>query len=154
MRVSTDDERFGFIITRLDGLHMFSFQLIISGQLIGDSDPCILGSAMHQLGNLPTFDDARLAGLASDPASAIPLLHTDESLHDGSTVTGSESLDRWSVNMFIHEGCVVLLAQAYCDDDEEGPSGELLTAFVDVAEYDLMFKVVCDYWSATRTAVL
>lgn len=50
MRVSTDDEQFGFLVTRLTGSDMFKFHLIMSGQLIGDSEPCILGSAMKQLG--------------------------------------------------------------------------------------------------------
>jgi hypothetical protein len=150
MRISTDDERFGFIVTHLTGRDMFRFQLIISGQVIGDSEPCILGSAMKQLGNLRTFDDERLAELSSDPAAVIFALRTDQFLHDASTLSLAESLDEWMVNGFIYDGRVVMLAQDYRD---EAAPGVLLTSLVDTVEYDSIFHAVHGYWSETKSAV-
>jgi hypothetical protein len=49
MRFSTDDGTFALTITptRGDyGADLFRFQLVIAGELVGDSDPSILGSAV------------------------------------------------------------------------------------------------------------
>ncbi len=150
MRVSTDNEQFGFYVTRLAGRDMFRFQLIISGQVIGDSEPCILGTAMKQLGNLQTFDDKRLAELSSDPAAVIFALRTDQFLHDASTLSLAESLDQWLVNGFIYDGRVVMLAEDYRAGTG---SGVLLTSLVDPVEYDSIFHAVRGYWLETKSAV-
>lgn len=147
MKVSTDDGQFGFLVTRLAGRDMFRFQLIISGQVIGDSEPCILGSAMKQLGNLRTLDDERLAELSSNPAAVIFALRTDQFLHDASTLSLAESLDQWLLNGFVYDGYVVMLAQDYRDG---AAPGVLLTSIVDTVQYHSIFHAVCGYWLETK----
>jgi hypothetical protein len=89
-----------------------------------------LGECDEAVGNLQTFDDERLAELSSDPAAVIFVLRTDQLLHDASTLSLAESLDRRLVNGFIYDGRVVILAEDYRDGTA---SGVLLDSLVDPA---------------------
>jgi hypothetical protein len=58
-------------VTQLGGHRMFRFQMVIDGQVVGDEEHCIPGSAMHRLGNLRHLDNERLHGIAADPLGAL-----------------------------------------------------------------------------------
>jgi hypothetical protein len=144
MRFLTDNGEFGFLIRPLTGRGMFQFQLVVAGQVIGDSEPCILGSAMKQLGSLPRLDDERLALISSDPAVVMSALRSDEELHDATTLSLAESLDRWSINGYMYKGSAVMLAEACGEDSATSP---LLVSIVDAAEYQSIVDVIRSYWS-------
>jgi hypothetical protein len=144
MRFSTDEGRFGFVVTPVTESGMFKFQVVIDGQLVGDSDPCFLGSAMDRLGNLHRLDDKRLASLPVDPDFVLSVLRSDEALHDAAVLSIAESLDSWLVCGYVYEGNVVMLAQIY----EEGTlAGPILVSVVASPEYDLIYGAVRTYWS-------
>ena len=146
MRVSTDDGRFGFILNSVTG-SMFRFQLIVDSRSIGDDEPCILGSAMHQLGNLKTLNDERLARLPEDPIAVSSALRSDEELHDAATLSLAESFDRWLIHGYAYNGTVVILAQEY----EGGElAGDILVSVLDESEYDAIFGVLRDFWTKAR----
>jgi hypothetical protein len=147
MRFLTDNGEFGFLVSPLVGRDMFQFRLIIAGQIVGDGEPCILGSAMKQLAHLPHLDDERLVSISSDPAAVISALNFDEELHDATTLALAESLDRWSIHGYVYKDSAVMLAQEYGEDATESP---LLTSIVEVAEYDSIVDVICSYWSVTN----
>jgi hypothetical protein len=146
MRFLTDDGRFGFLVTPLTGHGMFRFQLVIDGQLIGDTEPCFLGTAMYQLGNLPHLDDERLGLLSSDPDVVLSSLLSEEQLHDRATLSLAESLDLWLIHGYVYEGNVVMIARG----DEDGSlAGPTWISVVRSAEYDSVFDAAHRYWSMT-----
>jgi hypothetical protein len=104
---------------------------------------------MGTLAALPTLDDERRDATRNDPAAALAILQTDETLHDITTLSVSESLDRWLVCAYIHDKQAVFLAQAYADE-EDVLVGRLLTAFVPVADYVTVFDETRAYWSELR----
>src|SRR6516165_11099269 len=117
MRFSADDGRFGLIVTPLAGKHMFRFQMIIDGFVVGGTDECIIGSAMGALAELAQLDDPRRAGLSADPAAVIATLLTDETLHDAAFRSIAESLDQWLICAYIFRETATVLAQAIRGDD-------------------------------------
>lgn len=145
MRFSTDDGRFGFIVTPLAGRHMFRFQMIIESQVIGDTEECILGSAMATLANLKPLDDERLARLSSDPAAVLSTLSLDETLHDDAVLSLAESVDRWLMCGYIYEGNATMLAQEYGTGDDL--VGRVLVSVVPAVEYSTIIAAVRSYWS-------
>jgi hypothetical protein len=149
VRFTTDDGQFGFLVEPTSYSGMYRFQLIVAGVLVGDEEPCFLESAMGTLGALPTVDDARLDAARNEPAAALEVLQTDDILHDATTLSIVESLDRWLVCAYIHDKQVVFLAQAY-SDDEDVLVGPLLTAFVPVVDYVAVFGDARAYWSELR----
>src|SRR5262249_35615718 len=138
---------FGLIVAKLAGQHMFRFQMIIDGRVIGDTDECIIGSAMARLTNLGQLDDPRLAVLATDPAAVLSLLETDEALHDTAIVSIAESLDQWLICSYIYRDTATLLAQEIRGDDLVGP---ILVSAVPVADYSIVMDAVRTYWLKTR----
>jgi hypothetical protein len=149
MRFTTDDGQFGFLVEPTSYSGMYRFQLIVAGELVGDDEPCFLESAMGTLAALPTLDDERLDAARNDPAAALAILQTDETLHDITTLSVAESLDRWLVCAYIHDKQAVFLARAYADE-EDVLVGPLLTAFVPVADYVAVFDGTRAYWSELR----
>jgi hypothetical protein len=143
MRISTDDGRFGFLASPLNGRGMFRFQLIIDGRLIGDTEPCILGSAMSRLGDLRFLDDERLGRLADDPAEVFETLRSDELLHDIATLSLAESLDGWLIHGYLSANNVILLAREYQAGALHGP---VLVSIVDAIEYGSIFDATRSYW--------
>ncbi len=150
MRFTTEDGRVGFLVEATSHAGMYRFQLIVAGQLVGDDEPCFLESAMSVLGSLPVLDDARLGAARDDPASVLALLQNDDALHDATTLSIAESLDRWLVCAYIHDKQVTLLTQPYADE-EDILIEPLLSAFVPVAEYTTVFENARAYWSELRS---
>ena len=112
MKFLADDDRFGIVVTPAGWRHMYQFRLVIGGRLIGDAEPCIIGSAMMRLGSLTTLSDPRLSLALTDPAALIRLVAStgeldiesgeepdsaDTDLHDGTVLSLAESLDSWLV---------------------------------------------------------
>ncbi|MFF7156114.1 hypothetical protein [Streptomyces sp. NPDC008139] len=146
----TEDGQFGFRITKLAGQHMFQFQLVIDGHLVGDQEPCIIGSAMAALGELPNLDDQRLDLLSSDSAAVISVLESDAEIHDAATLSIAESLDGWWLRGYVHGGKVVMLAR----ERRHGRSmGALLSSIVACDEYKSVYKVTRDYWLNARDSM-
>ena len=110
MRFVTDDGRFCVLVTPLPGHDMFRFQLVIGGQAIGDTEPCILGSAMRKLRNLTELADPRSGSPAEHLTEVMPLLRSDQEVHDASTWSHAESLDPWLINAYTCQGNAVFLA--------------------------------------------
>ena len=147
MRFSTDDGRFGLIVTKLAGWHMFRFQMIIDGRVIGDADECIIGSAMARLTNLGQLEDSRFAALSTDPAAVLSVLETDEVLHDIAVVSIAESLDQWLICSYVCRDTATMMAQELRGDDLVGP---ILVSTVPVADYSTVMDAVRTFWLKTR----
>ena len=150
MRFTTGDGRFGFLVEPTSYSGMYRFQLIVAGELVGDDEPCFLESAMGTLGSLPALEDKRLDAVRNDPAATLTLLQSDDTLHDATTLSVAESLDRWLVCAYVHDKQAIFLAQAYADE-EDILIGPLLTASVPVADYTTVFGETQAYWSALRS---
>ncbi|WP_327326008.1 hypothetical protein OG735_28630 [Streptomyces sp. NBC_01210] len=144
MRFLTDDGRFGLLVAPLKGRGMFRFQLVIDGRLIGDTDPCILGTAMARLGNLTHLDDDRLDFLFSDMDVVLSALLTEEELHDRTTLSIAESLDDWLIHGYVYKGNVVMVARGDGDGSLTGPT---LVSVVASAEYEPIIEAARSYWS-------
>ncbi|MFF4432074.1 hypothetical protein ACFYZ4_23205 [Streptomyces sp. NPDC001513] len=147
----TDDGRFGFLVSPLKGRGMFRFQLIIDSQLIGDTEPCILGTAMARLGSLTHLEDDRLNLFASDRDIILSALLTEEELHDRTTLSIAESLDDWLIHGYTHKGNTVVVARG----DEDGSlTGPTLVAVVASAEYDSIIQAARIYWSSVNSSII
>lgn len=146
MKFTADDDRFGIVVTPQGDHHLYRFQLIVGGRLIGESEGCIVGSAMKLLGDLKCLDDQRLDILSEDPAAVSSVLLSDDEFHTASTFSVVESLDDWLVQAYIRDGKVVFLAQEYVNDEPGGLRGPILVSIVDALEYDAMFDAVWHYW--------
>jgi hypothetical protein len=147
---STSDGQFGFVLTKVAGQNMFEFQLVIEGNLIGDREPCIAGSAMIVLGELRHLDDQRLGLLFSDRDALVAVLDSDEDLHDVVALSIAESLDGWWLRGYVYDGNVVLLAR---ERRQGRVMGELLVSIVAMAEYGSVHGAASDYWVHTRDSV-
>lgn len=144
MKISTDDGLFGFVLAPLSGAGMFRFQMIVGGRLIGDTEACILGSAMYRLSNLRRLADERLGRVFEEPGAVVSALCTNDGLHDAATLSLAESLDRWRLHGYVHDGKVNVLAQGYNQSGEV--EGLVLASVVNVPEYELMIETVRHYW--------
>lgn len=147
MIFATPEGNFGFVVAKLPGQHMFQFQLILDGHLVGDREPCIIGSAMAALGELPCLEDQELDLLPSDPASVASFLDSDAELHDATTLSIAESLDCWWLRGYVHGGAAVILAR----ERRQGQSvGEFIVSVVSWAEYKDAHGAAYDYWLSAR----
>jgi hypothetical protein len=149
MRFLVDGGQFGFLLAQRDGQGMYRFQIVVEGNLIGDAEPSILGTAMRQLRNLPRLDSDKFDQTFANPSAVMSRLQDDEELHDATTLALAESLDQWQVHGFRHGGNVVMLMSP-CSDDMAGD--RLLASIVDAAEYDVLLDVIYLYWSTTSGA--
>lgn len=149
MRLMTTDGRFGFLIAALPGRDMFRFQMLIDGQVIGDAEPCILGTAMRQLAKLAHVDDAVVSDVLSDTQSVLDALNSDDRLHDATMRSLAESMDRWSIRAYIHASKAVWLAQEYRTGDVA--TGPISVAVTDLEDYDVLIEMVHHYWSKNRS---
>jgi hypothetical protein len=131
------------IVTPLAGQHMFRFQMIIDGQVIGDTDGCIIGSAVTGLTNLKQLEEPWLARVSTDPAAVLSILETDETLHDDTVLSIAESLDGWLICGYIYRGEATMLAQEIRGDDLVGP---VLVSAVPMADYSAIVDAVRSYW--------
>jgi hypothetical protein len=146
MKASTDDGSFGFIVTPLSAPLFFRFQIVIAGRLVGDTEPCIIYTAMHQLKKLTVVDDERLNRLAEDPVAVSAVLLSDDTLHAAATMSIAESLDHWLVQAYGYKGKAVFIARECVDDQRETLSDDVLVSVLDVSEYDVIFNAVHQYW--------
>jgi len=121
---------------------MFRFQIIVDGQLVGDSEGCILGSVMTQLRSRPHIDDARLDLLDTDPVGFMELLTVDEFLHDSAMMSSVESLDRWTVYSYVRAGQFTIVAQ------EVSPqaSNPIFIAKIDEDDFNSIVDATRAYW--------
>jgi hypothetical protein len=145
-----DDGRFGIILTPEDGQHFYRFRLVIDGRVIGDTDPCIIGSAMNSLGHLHALSDRRLSSGLSDPDALMQLLQDDE-FHDATTLSIAESLDSWLLCGYRYEGSVVFVAR---EDSVRDTSGDVLAANIDQFLYDSIFEMASTYWTKCEATAL
>jgi hypothetical protein len=158
-----DDDRFGIVVTPAGWRHMYQFRLVIGGRLIGDAEPCIIGSAMMRLGSLTTLSDPRLSLALTDPAALVRLVASagrldiesgeepgsaDTDLHDGTVLSLAESLDSWLVLGFRHDCGVVFLAsyRAGCALDP------VTAAVIEPPVYDSLVEMARVYWANLEAA--
>lgn len=146
MRISTDDQAFGVIITApsaaLDD-RFFRFQLVVSGEIIGSAEPSIIGSAIHFLQHVTQVEDARLADPETDPDGAIATALGESSIHDRVVFSHAESLDSCQVVAYEHGAEVMWLARTYGSKHER-----TVIARVTAADYDEVVRQVAAYWTA------
>lgn len=147
MRFVTDDGNFGFIVTQHGGRHMFRFQLVMEGQVIGDAEPSILGSAMHQFSSLAQMNDARLSPTVIEPSDILSVLLTDEDIYDRVLLSSAESLDQWDIRGYRINGNAVLLAQQYHDGEL---SGRIYSAVLQECQYQELIDMVRHYWNTVN----
>jgi hypothetical protein len=155
-----DDDRLGIVITPAEGRHMYQFQLVIDGHVVGDAEPCIIGSAIKGLGSLKTPGDPRLSLALSDPAALVRLVtaigerdaesgdepdDADVGLHDSTVLSLAESLDSWLLLGFTCDGHVIFLASQYRDGSA---AGEVIRAVVEPPAYDSLLEASRAYWTS------
>jgi hypothetical protein len=164
MKFLADDDRFGIVVTPTGWRHMYQFRLVIDGRLIGDAEPCIIGSAIKRLGDLDTLSDPRLSIGLSDPAALVRLVvgigrldiesgegpdSADTDLHDGTVLSLAESLDSWLVLGFRHDRSVVFLASRY---QAGGALGLVSAAVIEPPVYDSLVEMSRVYWAKLEAA--
>ena len=143
MRISTDNSEFGVLIGRA-GSHdhrFFRFQLIVAGEVIGDQQPGILGSAMHRLEQVPLVADPRLAVPEADPDRVLVTAYADPALHDEVLFCHAASLDGWQIVSYQHDQRVVWVARS--DGECTNPT---LVATVPLADYQEVVGEISTYW--------
>lgn len=141
MRFLDDSGRFGLLVSPVSGHRMFRFQLVVDGQLVGDSDGCILGSVMTQLKNRPHLDDKRLDLLDADPLQFMEMLADDEFLHDSTIMSSVESLDRWTVYCYVRATRFIVVAQKVAPE-----ASPILVSSIHEAEFDSIVEAARNYW--------
>jgi len=147
MRFSTDDQRFGVLISASQTAsdpRFFRFQLVIDGMVLGDTEDSIVYHAVQKLGRLRRVADPRLSLPVDDPPALLQVARADEMLHDQLIGSWSESLDRWTVVAYIVEDMVVWVAQA---NDVSGKLiGPVLHAQLGVKDYEEIVARVQSYF--------
>lgn len=139
----TDDGGFGVVITPSSGEGMFQFRLVLRSVPVGDCEPCILGSAMDQLGGICSVDLAGIDPLTIDPDFLIEALVRNDEIHDSVVLSLAESMDGWLICGFIYEDKLVMVAKGRNDASEEE---RVASCVVGVAEYNSVVEKVREYW--------
>jgi hypothetical protein len=145
VRFLTNDGQFGLLVSQEAGLDMFRFQLIVDSRLVGDREPCIIGSAMRQLANVSSLSDLGFDPVAAEPSLVAEILCSDEELHDSVTLPLAESLDGWLIFALVHEGKFIMVAQ---ECRNVGPGGEVIRSIADLGEYSSIISAASGYWRA------
>ncbi len=97
---------------------------------------------MTQLKNRPRIDDRRLDLLDIDLFKFMELLAVDEFLHDVTTMSSVESLDRWTVYSYVRGERFIIVAQ------EAGtlePSPIFMTNIEEV-DFNSVVDAARNYW--------
>jgi hypothetical protein len=146
MRFVTDEGQFGLIVTPSGepwDSRFFRFQFIVDAVIIGDSEPCILGSMMWKLQNFPRLEDPRLARPRLDPTATVSVLRSDAVLNDPSLLNGAESLDGWLVHGYIHGTTAVVMGEP-----AEPPAGRgtISVAVVPLRDFESIVSSAVHYW--------
>ena len=149
MRFTTDDGLFGFVVTPLTQSGMYRFQVVIGGELVGDSEPCFLESAMNTLGRLRELDDSRLGQASMDAVALMDLLASDGALDDAALLQIAESLDSWKVRAYSRGETATFLAARYVAGTDSA-QGAVSLSVVPLTEYATVFEVARGYWAKTR----
>ncbi len=164
MKFLADDDRFGIAVTPAGCRHMYQFRLVINGRLIGDAEPCIIGSAIMRLSDLKTLSDPRLSLGLSDPAALVRLVASiggldiesgeepdsvDTDLYDGTVLSLAESLDSWLVLGFRHDRSVVFLASQYRTGGALDP---VTAAVIEPPVYDPLVEMSRVCWAKLEAA--
>lgn len=147
MRYSTDDGRFGFVLTKLSGRGMFKFQIVVDAIVVGDDEPCILGTAMVRLRDLALLETDRLDFLSKESDDILLTLRTDDTLNEAAQLSIAESLDNWRIFAYVNNENVVFLSQSACGSLPDGPA---LISVVPVAEYNSIVEIVHNHWLSSR----
>lgn len=142
MRFLADDGMFGVLVSPQAGMNMFRFQLVVESQLIGDREPCIIGSAMRRLANIANLDVLDFDPAAAELSFVAETLGSDE-FHDSVTLSLAESLDAWLIFGLRHEGKLTMVAQ---ENRKAKPTGDLLRSVVDSEEYSSIIASASRYW--------
>jgi hypothetical protein len=141
----TEDGSFGVIISAAGAGYdsrFFSFQLIVGGQTIGDSEPSVIWSAVDRLSHLPVLDDPRLNEPTRDPQVALEAVLTDEQCNRA-LFDGAESLDGWIVAAYVHTSTIVWLTQQIGSDSKR--VGPIKAAVIKDADYNSIANRVRAY---------
>jgi hypothetical protein len=144
VKLSTDDSRFGVVITpsASHDQRFFTFQLVIAGETIGDREPSIVWTAVNGLHAVPVVVDQRLDPVRNAPASIVELCLADEHLHDEVVHSQSESLDGWLTIAYILDNRVVWIAREYADP------GHVLSTTLCLSEFNEVARAVLTYHQA------
>jgi hypothetical protein len=129
-------------VTR-SGKPVFRFQIILDGRLIGDDEPCILGSAMGKLRDVGEFERLDFDPAHDSPAVVVSMLDSSEELHDATAFSIAESLDGWLIHGLIFGEEFVIIAQEYRDGQGEG---EILRTVVRLGDYEAVVEAAYRYW--------
>lgn len=146
MRLSTDDGHFGLIVTPAGepwDSRLFRFQLIVDSVIMGDWEPCILGSMMWKLQNLPRLEDPRLARPHLDPKATMSVLRSEAELNDPSLLNGSESLDGWLVRGYAHGTAAVVMGEPA---EPAAGRGTISVAVVPLRDFESIVSTAVRYW--------
>lgn len=146
MRITTSDGTFGFVIEPTEAADFQIFQLVIDSEVIGDREPCILGTAMRQLRNLAVLD---LGPLGPSGFSAPEILSTIKSRDDWNDATLrhlAESIDRWDLRGYSTGSEAVFIARPNGPNDVQ----VLLTAVVPLSDYVPIVDVLVQHWEQLR----
>ncbi|MEV7680066.1 hypothetical protein AB0O64_16130 [Streptomyces sp. NPDC088341] len=150
MRISTDDGRFGLILTPAGDpwdARFFRFQLIVDSVIMGDSEPCVLGSMMLTLQNMARLEDPRLARPDADPAATLSVLRSDAALNDPSLLGAAESLDHCLVHGYVHGTNAIVIGKP------AEPSAGTRTphvAVVSLHDFQAIVTAAARYWEEVQ----
>jgi hypothetical protein len=127
---------------------MFAFRLVVGGCVIGDDEPFILGSLMHELQRRPSFAAGELPDVRTSPADAVDLLLDEEcrlrdDRFEAAMLRGAESLDGWLVWLYAHEAHGVALVQEVEDSERSGP---LFASRIAVSDFHALLDSAVHYW--------
>ena len=148
MRVTTSDGSFGFLVESTDSPKFFVFQLVIDAQVLGDREPCILGTAMQQLQDLPTVSIDASPGNETLASGLLSELQANDESSDATLLPLAESLDALQLRGFINGSTVTFLAQQ--GGATEQSTSPILTS-IPVPEYDAIVAAIVTYWTAADT---
>ena len=109
MRFLTDSGEFGFLISPTTSPRFFRFQLIVRGQIVGDRDPCILGTAMQSLPNLMVAKAPELLDRERSAEEVWELLVENDEVHDRTLLPLAESFDGLSIRGYFRGDEAVFL---------------------------------------------
>lgn len=140
MRFVSDDGLFGFLLSPSGMQRFFRFQLVVGGELVGDSEPCIAGSAIGPLEQLLKLSDPRLDHERFTAAEVENVLSSDHQLNDASLQNFAESLDVCLVRAFIFHRWVNVLVT--CQDPPLSRR-----AVVRIDEFEVLLKALKEYWA-------
>ena len=114
----------------------------MGGEVLGDTDPVIIGTAIRQLQSLVDMPGKSKDEFPSDPGSVLAFFKGNVDEFDASLRPMAESLDEFAVHAWIAEDFAhFFLAKGTRQPFYDSPR----TAAVCVAEYDSIVRAVADY---------